>query len=90
MALISERYAGPRNRKAAARGLRRRREIKRVWLELIRLRPFEPVTTVTLAPLLTFKIERTTLCWHMRAIRAEALVAEVTRADMLPSREFIT
>jgi hypothetical protein len=87
---MSERYTGPRNRTAAARGQRRRTEIRRVWLELIRLRPFEPVTARTLAPLLTFKIERTTLCWHMRAIRTEALIADVPCADTLPPREFIT
>lgn len=33
--------------------------------------------------------DEATIRWHVRAIRTEALVAEVTCADTLPSREFI-
>jgi hypothetical protein len=71
----------PQNAKAVQRALRERKAIRRVWLELIHRRPFERVTAKDIAPHLRFKLADCTICWHMRAIRTEAIVANLSTVD---------
>jgi hypothetical protein len=69
----------PRNIKAFRRSQRYRVEIRRVWIDLVQRRPFEPVTAAAIARHLKFTLSASAIRWHMRAIRTAALVADADR-----------
>jgi len=57
------------------RSLRERAQIRRVWLELVQREPFERHTAKEIARHLPFRLARSSVYWHMQAIRAEAALA---------------
>ena len=71
---------GPRNRRAHDEGQLRREEIRSEWERLMQLQRFERVTAAQIQRSLTFKLSRTRIRAHMRAIRTEAVVAAAVDA----------
>jgi hypothetical protein len=56
--------------KAVARSLRERAEIRRIWLELHRQRPFARHCAKDVAQRLSFKLSTDAISWHLRALDA--------------------
>jgi hypothetical protein len=69
------------NTRAIKRAESQREAIRRAWLGLTRVAPFERVTARRLAELLPFRIGRSTLSRHMADIRLEALLAELSVSE---------
>jgi hypothetical protein len=79
------RVTGPRNARSVARAQRQRAEIRRVWLELVQLQPFERHTHKDIAKHLPFRLSRSTIYWHMQRIRLEAELEAMTATGALDS-----
>jgi hypothetical protein len=73
--------SGPRDPKAVENSRRERAEIRRVWLELVQRNPFRRVTADLIRSHLPFQLARSTVYWHMEAIRAEAELERCNSSD---------
>jgi hypothetical protein len=72
-----------RDLKAVERSQRERAEIRRVWLELVQRQPFARHTIDSIGAKLPFRLARSTIHWHMNAIRHEEHTERTNGADRL-------
>jgi len=83
--------SGPRNKSGYEQGQFHRAEIRRVMVDHAKRYPLESITAKAIRHELPWlPITDNGIRVHMRAVRWEARLGDVTGADTLPPREFIT